>query len=1034
MSISRSAVFLSLFLLAGAALAQPPGSPSPLSDLEPPIPLEEVAAGANLPPLVPQPQHAERTFEENRGQYPAYIAYLWNGETLILEDGSSVVLLDAEPTSVEGRFEADFLRMELVGSRQARTEGRRPAAGHFNYLRGSESITGVSRYREVLFDEVYPGIDLVYRDRGGDGDLKYDFLVAAGVDPSVIRMRFQGAENVRLGEDGELIVAVPGREVVHQRPFAFESMDDSRREVEVAYLLLADGSVGFVVEGRNPDRALVIDPEILYSTYLGGSQTVDRTTCPSVGGELDSAQSIAVDGQSRAVIGGRTCAIDFPVENPFQSDLASVTFESHTDGFVTRFAPDGQTLEFSTYLGGADYDVVNAVAIGPGDFVTVAGSTVSEDFPLEDELFNELSMGTTAEDAFVTVFNASGDTLEFSTYLGGSDHERGLGVAIGPEGEIAVVGDTNSEDFPLEEPFQTYIDAEDAFVTVIAPDFSGLVFSTLLASAMDDSAEDVAIDLFGRVVVIGTTLSPALGPDLLPTVNALKAVNDNFLQDAFLASFESTGQPVFVTLLGGPETDDGLAVAVNNQGQIFATGTTGGDLFPEPSPDAFQPGFGGSSDSYVVKLDGAGQTVLYSTYFGGPNFEEARGIAVDAYGAAVIAGESSGGELPLASPIQDTPAGLRDAFVAKLTTEADALLFSTYLGGTSEEVGTDVAVDHEGSTYLTGFTFSDDYPVRDPYQGELLGEIDAVVTKLGESLVDFRYEYATKVVCGEQPEAEELVLARGAYATTVNVHSPGRERSRFRKKLALSIPPGFQQPGPIVPLSFDSLDYDEALASDCEDLRQRLAAADPNDESGAQAADFFEGFLVLQSTHPLDVTAVYSSAALDASRLAGDNASIDVEEVSERDRIEPTDLAITKQAFRLPSIFAADEWEYFFVGYWVTVTNLGDSEAYDLVVKDFLAWDGAFVVVPVEDTFVAGNGGTLTLDQWTPIPWSSGTFELTGEIPSLGAGETTGIGFWTIGARHLSQAPSTVVNTVFLTSAGDDPNPVNNTDVEVTDL
>jgi hypothetical protein len=378
-------------------------------------------------------------------------------------------------------------------------------------------------------------------------------------------------------------------------------------------------------------------------------------------------------------------------------------------------------------------------------------------------------------------------------------------------------------------------------------------------------------------------------------------------------------------------------------------------------------------------------------------------------------------------------------FVAKLATEGDGLLFSSYLGGATDDVARDVAVDADGSTYLTGFTFSGDYPVVDPYQGALAGTVDSLVTKLGESLADFRYEYATKVICGVQPAAEALTLARGAYATTVNVHRPGRERAVFRKKLALSIPPGFQQPGTIVPISFDRLDYDEALASGCEDLRQRLEELDPDQVGPILGADYFEGFLVLQSSEPLDVTAVYSTADLgaegDGEGLAADNASIDVEEVSERDRIEPTDLLIHKQAVRGPSVTFGDVFEYFSVGYLVTVSNLGSVEAYDLAIKDFLTWEDAIAVVPLPGTFQVGNGGTLTVDAITPVLGTSGSIEMTGEIPQLAAGASTAIAFWTIGVRQLpDQSPTTLVNTAYLTSAGEDPNPANNTAVVVADF
>ncbi|MDJ0730959.1 MAG: hypothetical protein QNJ33_13290 [Crocosphaera sp.] len=994
-------------------------------------------------------------FEQNAGQLPDYISFRSQNRHMLLADGSYVTLLGLSAGVDPNRVRAQFLRTAFSGANShLKNEGINLTGRLSNFFVGKRQVTNVASFEQVRYENLYQNIDIVYGE--SNGNLKYSLTVHPGGDPTAIRLAFNGVKKLRIDEAGNLVIETAAGKVTQAAPSIYQQLDNKRVTVKGHYQIY-DQEVGIVIDEFDQDSDLIIDPEIIYSTFFGGSEfSIDA--CPSFT-ERDIATTIAVNGEDEPYIGGYTCSLDFPTENPFQADLASVDFETFTDGFITKFAADGMSVIFSTFFGGSDLDEIRAITLTPDGSVVATGITASPDWPLADPLPNQdqLSMGITPEsDAFVVRLNSLGDTLEFSTYLGGIDDEEGLAVAVDSDGAIIVAGRTGSDDFPVTEGAYQETEAEnsivdhDAFVTKIAADLQSLTFSTYLGTFGEDVANDIAVDGANNIIVVGTTNPLGDNNAQFPTTpNAIRPLNENLLDDAFLAKFDNSGTAEFVTLLGGPGVDEGKAVASNLNGELFVALDTADATDPPPSENAYQDVSGGASDAYLIKLTPDGQSVLYGTYFGGAAIEETVAIEVDAFGSVTLFGNTNGEGLPLMNPIQEQYGGdVRDAFLASFTSNGDGLLFSTYLGADGADFAFDGALDSEGAAYITGNTRSEEFPTENPVQSELLGEQDAFVTKIDETLADFRYEYVSKVVCGDQPSGDSRQLITGAYGTTVNVHYPGEGQASFRKKLALSVPPGNQQPGVIVPLAVDSLRYDEAMATDCDDILERVSANNPEESDAIDEHGYFEGFVVLQSTDSLDVDTVYTSGELPTNQGTPMNASIDVERIAERDRLQPADLFIRKQAFEIPPIRTSGfaflpipgGAEVFYVGYLISVENLGEAEAFNIVIKDIFSWDDAVAVITDPSLFLFENGTTMELDSITSFPAlpgqlpSTGIIRITAEIPSIAPQQVSSVAFWTAGIRSTQQLETTLVDTAVVTSPNDDPNLANNSVEVVTNF
>jgi len=598
-----------------------------------------------------------------------------------------------------------LLRLEFPGARPAALEGERELVGRVNFLLGDDPgawRTGLPTYAAIRYRALYPGIDLVYAVEGAH--LKSEFVVAPGADPAAIRFRWRGARSVRL-EEGALVAATDAGELRERPPVLYQIVDGLRREVPGEFRLSEDGEVGFLVGPYDRELVLHIDPEIDFSTFLGGSS-------------IDYAAALAVDPAGRVLVAGWTDSANFPVVNPFRGRGGGV------DAFLVRYNASGTAVEFATYLGGSGDDRALAVAVDGLGQPVLAGSTASTNFPLQNAV---QTMSAGGRDAFVAKLNASGTGFIFSTYLGGAGQDEGRAVAVDAAGNVYVGGATYSSNFPTLHAFQTTsAGGQDGFLAKFGSGGSRL-YSTLLGGQADDRVNAVAVDAAGQLYATGATASanfPVVAGGLQPALGGG--------QDAFVVKVSAAGSSrMYSTYLGGSGSvpEEGLAIAVDATGSAYVAGATSSANFP--LVNAFQSVYrGGGADAFAARLNPAGSALVFSSYYGGSGADYAYGIAVNSAGIVHLAGQTTSINLPTRDPIQGANAGLQDAFVAQLEASGANLIWASYVGGSQADGATAMALDSSGLIHLVGVTQSTDFPRQRPIQSSHAGLLDSFVARV----------------------------------------------------------------------------------------------------------------------------------------------------------------------------------------------------------------------------------------------------------------------------------------------------------------
>ena len=394
-------------------------------------------------------------------------------------------------------------------------------------------------------------------------------------------------------------------------------------------------------------------------------------------------------------------------------------------------------LVYSTFLGGGCADLGCALAVDPEDgSVIVSGATFSSDFPTTPGAFDPTHNGD--HDAFVARLSADGSALLYSTFLGGSDVDKGWGMAVHPsDGTAFVVGRIRSSDFPTTpgafDP--THNGDWDAFVTRLEADGGALLYSTFLGGRGVDYGEAVAVNpTDGTAIFAGGSFSPDF-----PTTPGAFDPTHNGLGDAVVVQLKEDGSDLlYGTFVGGSHHDEGHSVAVNpSDGTAIVTGGAMSPDFPT-TPDAFDTTFnGGVYDAFVARLSADGSTLLHSTLLGGEGNDYGAVVAVDpSDGTAIVAGETSSANFPTTSgafaPLYN--GGASDTFVARLSADSSALLYSTFLGGELAEWSWGLAADPSppgGEAIVTGYTYSPDFPTTPGAFGPVFHDAgDAFVAKL----------------------------------------------------------------------------------------------------------------------------------------------------------------------------------------------------------------------------------------------------------------------------------------------------------------
>jgi hypothetical protein len=473
-------------------------------------------------------------------------------------------------------------------------------------------------------------------------------------------------------------------------------------------VLRGDGTVGIQLGGYDAGRALVIDPVLTYSTYLGGSGN-------------DRGYGIAVDSADNTYVTGTTASTSFPISP------ASV-LTAYPSAFVVKLNAAGNALVYVTILGGSGDTTGRAIAVDGSGNAYVAGSTTATNLPTAGPFQGSNHGGS---DAFVAKLNAAGNGLVYSTYLGGSGDDFAFGLAL--DGTAAViVGQTSSTDFPTAAAVQaTNAGGSDAFVARLDSSGATLTFATYLGGAGADSAQGAAVNAAGTIAVVGTTASANFHL-AVPLQNILGGT-----QDAFVAQFTAAGALTYSTYLGGSDVESGNGIAVDSAGDAYVTGQTFSSDFPTTSflyrsytgvgNGLVGNAYKGIGDAFVTKLNATGSALDYSEYLGGSSTDSGNGIALNADAEAQVVGTTYSADFPVANL---PSAGGPFAFVARFNLDGTALDDGTFLGGSAGNWATAVAVDAAGHTFVTGYTTATDFPTANPAQPANGGGEDAFVAKV----------------------------------------------------------------------------------------------------------------------------------------------------------------------------------------------------------------------------------------------------------------------------------------------------------------
>ncbi len=689
------------------------------------------------------------TFELNRGQSspqvkfisrgPGYRAYLTaNGMTLALRASRSAKLADGSKVVPGSSVKRTAIQFRLLGATpNPTTVAEQPQATRVNYFMGNDPAKwqrNIPTFAQIRYKNVYPGIDLLYY--GNQRQLEYDFAVAPKADAQQIQFEIKGTSKLHIGNDGSLVLQTSGGELSFQAPIVYQEVRGLRVPLKGVYVLNGANRVSFRLAAYDRNKALVIDPVLGYSTYLGGSGD-------------DQIEGVAVDSTGNAYVAGRTDS----------TDLALTTIGSPASGndhaFVAKIDATGSQLIYADYIGGSSEDDGYAIALDSSNNVYITGSTASPDFPMVHPFQQTYPGGF---NAFLAKLSSDGSSLLYSTYFGGNGSDMPSSVAVDKSGEMILAGYTSSTNLVTANAYQPSALANDGglygnygFLTKFSADGASLVYSTYFGGHSnvalncggtpcwpqpDSFISAMASDNDGNVFVTGSTNTydfPAT-PGAYITANSTSG-NTSI---GFVGKFNQAGGLQYSTYLygsGGMEvTLNGIAVDASDS--PYVTGLTFSDgTFPVTSTSICDPGSLGSGCSYafVSKFDPTGSTLSYSTFLGPNNFAIPQAIALDRDNNAYIVGFTSSSSFDTVDAIEPYSGGT-DVLLVEINATATSQLLATYLGGSGDDTGAPagLAFDQAGNLYVAGVTTSSDFPTTPNamQSGFAGGDTDSFIMKL----------------------------------------------------------------------------------------------------------------------------------------------------------------------------------------------------------------------------------------------------------------------------------------------------------------
>ena len=695
--------------------------------------------------------HIPIYFEMNMGQTHESVKYLSRGKshTLFLTPTKAVLsltgtreqadVLDPVANRQPPALEYTKLSLQLAGSNpESKIEGINKLDGRSNYLIGNDPARwqkNVPHYEMVKYSNVYEGIDLVYHTR--KGNLEYDFVVAPGADPGKIRLNITGAEEMMEDASGNLVLKTGLGDVMIKAPETYQEIDGEKEYIASDFEIDEGGQVTFRLDPYDESKPLVIDPELLYSTYLGG-------------GDSDSGLGIDVDNEGNVYVTGFTKSADFPAGN------GSPSLAGESDVFVTKLNTLTSEVIFTTFIGGSYREMGLHIGLDNNKDITVTGWTCSHDFPVKNAIQSNLGDGFGGDwengDVFALKLDAEGSSLIYSTYLGGKKEDDVYDAVFDPGGDIYLSGFTESyyyepegictNHFPSHpKNYEEYPDHCSSKHFVAKINAKGeLQYSTLFESTIS-RANCLAVNKTGNAYLLQWSyhwhvdyeipwnlftiiILNGSGTDLVDSLSILFSSDDLF---SWTHDFQ-----------------------LDDQENLYIAGVAEGGMVPVTS-NAYQPSYKDDRDGFIVKLNKDASKFLYATYLGGSGYDNVDRIYIDNKGCILLYGQTESADFPVLNAYQSNFAGISDAFLSRidpLKNGAASLLFSTYLGGENYDGSTAFAVDVNEKIYLTGRTYSDSFPVKDALISALPGTNSAFVTVFGTAVDTIDLIYDKVVILG----------------------------------------------------------------------------------------------------------------------------------------------------------------------------------------------------------------------------------------------------------------------------------------------
>ena len=651
---------------------------------------------------------------KNSGQWDEdilYVAHTFSGNIIINKAKEIMYALPVDSSS------GYVLKERFLGKRKKQKQGipfgEKKNAALFNYFIGNDKSawkTNVPTYEVLNLGEIWEGIDL--KLHAYNNNVEKLFFVKPNRNPRSIQMVIDGAEQLKVSQDGQLVVFTPAGKLSYSAPIAYQWISGKKHFAKAEYKINGAGknSYSFQVEDYDPKYELIIDP-LLASTFIGD-------------GGNDWSNAIAVDQSGNVFITGYAWSDNFPTT----AGSFDESFNGVKEAYVSKFTNDLSTLLASTFIGGSSWDNGLSITLESTGDVIISGATGSSNFPIVGNAYDNTFNGG-SNDVFVCKLDNDLSSIIASTYVGGDDDDYGYDLTMDNAGNIFVTGRTESSDYPANGGYDNTFNGgfEDVFVSKLNNDLSTLLASTYIGGSTDEGADGIITDEAGNVFVSGFTYS-----EDFPTSGTPYDSTHNGSGDIFIAKFNNNLSILSsATFIGGSNFEESHAIALDSAQNVFIAGYTGSLEFPS-TPGVYDDTFNANHDAIITKMDNDLSNILASTFIGGAEDDDCYGLVIEGAENVFISGISFSTDYPVTrNAFDDTHNGRRDIFVSRFSFDLSELLESTYLGGGNNDWALDLTIDDAGSVFVGGGTYSSDFPIQgSPYDDSYNGKEDAIIAKI----------------------------------------------------------------------------------------------------------------------------------------------------------------------------------------------------------------------------------------------------------------------------------------------------------------